>query len=469
MINKKTKVVCTLGPASSNKSTLEKMIKAGMNVARLNFSHGEYKDFERIIKTIRQISKKLGIPVAIMQDLQGPKIRTGRLPAKGVQLKQGSTIEITWEDIMGSSSLIPIPQKKLLQLLKKDDLIMLVDGMVQLKVLKPGSKRVKCSVEFGGEVQSRKGVNFPTLSPKISSITEKDKEDLAFGLKHDVDYVALSFVQNAKDIEQLRNLIRKHKGQAKILAKIEHHDAINNIDEIIRESDAVMVARGDLGVEISPEKVPEIQKKIILKANLQGIPVITATEILLSMVENSRPTRAEVSDAANAIYDHTDAVMLSNESAVGEYPVEATLTLSKIAAETENTLKSTEKFVPNKLFIEGQPISESLCYTGAEMAMKINAKYIVAITKSGFTAQQVAKHRVYIPIIAITDTEKVQRQLQMVWGVDKTFVKKNLNIFAPIRQVHKLLLEKGLVKKGDRVVIIANATSQEKLISTIAI
>lgn len=469
MINKKTKIVCTLGPASSKKSTIEKMVKAGMNVARLNFSHGEYKDFEKMIRAIRSVSRKLDTPVAILQDLQGPKIRTGKMPTDGVKLEKDMVVEITSEDVTGSKELIPIPQKKLLKDLKKDDNIMLSDGMIQFKVTNTGGQRIKCIVVNGGVLKSKKGVNFPTLSPKISSITEKDKRDLEFGLKHDVDYVALSFVQTAKDIEELRDLIRKHKGQAKILAKIEHHDAISHLDEIIHEVDAVMVARGDLGVEISPEKVPEIQKKIIHKANLQGIPVITATEILLSMVENSRPTRAEVSDAANAIYDHTDAVMLSNESAVGKYPIKATRTLSKIAVATENTLRNTEKFVPNKLFIEGQPISESLCYTGAEMAMKINAKYIVAITKSGFTAQQVAKHRVYVPIIAITDTEKVQRQLQMVWGVDKAFVKKNLNIFAPIKQVHKLLLDKGLVKEGDRVVIIANATSQEKLISTIAI
>jgi pyruvate kinase len=472
VIIKKTKVVCTIGPASQKVSTLEKMIKGGMNVARMNFSHGTYAEFKLIIGNIRKASKNLGIPVAIMQDLQGPKIRVGEMPEKGIMLKNGTVLTLTTRETTGKETnggiLIPVQYKNLPGDVKKRDRILLCDGMIELHVLAVRGKDISCKVITGGLLERHKGINVPTASISANPITAKDRADLVFGLANDVDYVALSFVKNAKNITDLRDLIRQRRGRAKIIAKIERHEAIRNMEEIILEADGVMVARGDMGVEIPPEKVPVIQKKLIGMANLHGKPVITATEMLQSMIENPRATRAEVSDVANAVIDHTDAIMLSNESAVGKFPVKACLTLSKVSASTEKELMKHYRMLPERLFKENQPVSYATCAAAAELAKDIGAKMIVALTASGFTAQHIAKHRIYIPIIAITDDEKVQRQLQLVWGVSKVLVRA-INFNDSSSQVRKILLQKNLVKTGDRVVIVTNASKGEKLISTIII
>ncbi len=466
MIAKKTKIVCTIGPASAQPTVLAKMVQAGMNVARLNFSHGTYKDFSKIITNIRKVSRRLKVPIAIMQDLQGPKIRVGEMPTEGVTLANNSSVILTTREVKGTAELIPVQYKHLPKDVKTNDKILMCDGMIELKVIKSKGTDIICKVGVGGLVQSHKGINVPTASISANPITEKDKKDLLFGLQHDVDYVALSFVKNAANITELRDLIRQKKGRAKIIAKIERHEAVTNLETIIHESDGVMVARGDLGTEISPEQVPLIQKRIIRLANLHGKPVITATEMLQSMIENPRATRAEVSDVANAIFDHTDAVMLSNESAVGKYPVKATETLSKVAASIEHEMKKHELFSPNLLFKDDLPISYATCYSAAELAKDIHAKLIIAVTHSGFTAQHIAKHRVYIPIIAITSDAKVEQQLQLVWGIKKVFVlpihKSNY-----MNQIRKLLLTKKLAKRKDKIVIVSNASKEEKLISTI--
>ena len=494
MIQKKTKVVATIGPASQDPATLEKMIKAGMNVARLNFSHGTYESFEQIIKTIRTVSNKLRIPVAIMQDLQGPKIRVGEMPKTGVTLKNGSQITLTTKDIVGTETLIPVQYKHLAKDVKPHDKILMCDGMLELSVIKVHGTDIDCKVVIGGLLESHKGINVPTASISANPITPKDLEDLKFGLSQDVDFVALSFEKSAVNIKELKDLIKKHWPHArtkhakahahhgihahdwgnpkgtypKIVAKIERHEAITNLESIIEATDVVMVARGDLGVEISPEQVPLFQKEIIHLANLHGKPVITATEMLLSMVNSPRASRAEISDAANAVFDHTDALMLSNESAVGKYPVKAVETLSKVAASIEHELKKHQHFLPNNLYKDNVPTSYATCAAAAELAKNMQVKLIVALTGSGFTAQHIAKHRIYIPIVAITEDPKVQKQLQMTWGLSRVFVRK-LDMRNYLTQVRQLLIDKKLVEKKDKVVIVTNASKEEKLISTITI
>lgn len=461
-----TKIVCTLGPASESEAMIEKMIKAGMNVARLNFSHGDYDEFAKLITRIRKISKKLGVAVAIMQDLQGPKIRVGEMPAAGIEIKKNQTIILTTANITGIENKIPVQYKDLPKDVHKNDRILIDDGLIELHVTKVTSREITCTVLNGGTVYKHKGINVPTASIRANPITPKDKQDLYFGLKNDVDYVAMSFVKSAKNIIELRELIRKKRGEAKIVAKIERHEAVKNLESIIIETDAVMVARGDLGVEVAAEEVPLIQKRMIHLANIHGKPVITATQMLQSMVENPRPTRAEMSDAANAVFDHTDALMLSNETAVGKFPIEAVQTLVKASTAVERFLKTHNEFQNNRLFLENVPVSYATCMNGTKLAIDIGAKLIVTMTNSGFTAQHVAKHRTYIPIIVITPNEKVRQQLALVWGINHSIVH---SINMTHNELRKLLLKQKLAKKGDKVVVISNAGSAEKVISSIKI
>ncbi len=444
------------------------MARAGMNVARLNFSHGNYEEFERLIHNIRAVSQKLHIPIAILQDLQGPKIRVGKMPEGGIFLKKNARIILTTRRIKGNAKYIPVQYKKLPDDVKKNNHILIEDGLIELRVKRVLKKDIFCQVIAGGLVQANKGINVPGASIQINPITQKDKKDLIFGIKNDVDYVALSFVKSAGNIIELRKLIRHHHGQARIIAKIEQREAIDNMESIITEADAVMVARGDLGVEIAAEQVPIEQKKIIYLANIHGKPVITATQILESMIENLRPTRAEISDAANAVFDHTDALMLSNETAIGKFPVTATLTLSKVAVAVEHELKKHTNYMANRLFPEKMPVAFGTCFDGIRLALDIGAKFIVAITYSGFTAQHTAKHRSYIPIIAITPDCKVRSQLALVWGIHHVFV-ETIDRKDHVAQTRRLLAKNKLVKKGDQIVIISNAGSEEKTISVMRI
>lgn len=489
MLHKKTKIVCTLGPASQDIATIEKMVRAGMNVARLNFSHGSYESFSRIIENIRKVEKKVGTEIAIMQDLQGPKIRVGEMPTEGINIKKGQIIVLTTAKIVGHlagyathngtnrkennhpsagkvAAIIPCQYQELPKDVKKNDQILIDDGLIEVTVIKVQKQEIFCRVANGGVVKSHKGINVPTASIKANPITDKDKADLKFGLAHNVDYVALSFVKSAENIKELRELIRLQKGRAKIIAKIERHEAVENLESIIFETDGVMVARGDLGSEIPAETVPLIQKRIIKLSNLHGKPVITATQILQSMVDNPRPTRAEISDAANAVFDHSDALMLSNESAVGKYPLQATATLSKVAASVEQYLKKHKEFLPNLLFHENLPVSYATCLNAAKLAVDINADLIIAITNSGFTAQHLAKHRIYIPIIALTEDPKVQRQLALVWGVRKTYIQP-ISKEIDVKMIRQFLKKNNLAKANDKIVIVSNASKDEKQILTI--
>lgn len=423
---------------------------------------------------IRTVEKKTGKPIAIMQDLQGPKIRVGAMPTEGILLKKGQKIILTTakingiEEKNGGKTQIPVQYKNLPYDVKKNDQILIDDGLIELKVLQVKKNEITCETIVGGLVKNHKGINVPTASISANPITKKDRDDLIFGLKHNVDYVALSFVKSAKNIEELRELIRNERGQAKIIAKIERHEAVENLESIIDEADGVMVARGDLGVEIPAEQVPLIQKRIIHRANLHGKPVITATQILQSMVDNPRATRAEISDAANAVFDHCDALMLSNESAVGKYPVEATQTLAKVAASVESELSKNKELLPNRLFKKTLPTAYATCVNAAELALDINAKLLVAVTISGFTAEHIAKHRIFIPMIAITEDLKVQHQLALVWGIQKTFL-HTVKIAESSKQIREFLLKHKLVKKNDRIVVVSNASKEEKIIMAIKI
>jgi len=353
---KKTKIICTIGPASQDKATIKHLIKAGMNGARLNFSHGTYEQFELIIKNLREVSESLKTPIAIIQDLQGPKIRIGKVPAEGIKVKKGEKIilstEITFAEEQKNTLYIPLQYKKLPKDINLDDPILIDDGKIELEAIKVNKNKteIECIVKNNGTLYSNKGLNAPKTNLSIEAMSKKDLKDLEFGLDQDVDYVALSFVRSAKDIEKLREKLKNAKRyQTKIIAKIERPEAMENLTAIIDAADAVMVARGDLGIEIPAELVPIAQKRIIREANRQGKPVITATHVLNSMVENPLPTRAEVSDAANAVFDSTDAIMLSNETAVGLYPVEACQTINDVASAIETEIKKhnlSERIVP---------------------------------------------------------------------------------------------------------------------------
>lgn len=458
-----TKIICTIGPASQNASVLKKMLLAGMDCVRLNFSHGTYRQFSSIIKNIRRLSKKLDRETAIIADLQGPKIRTGEIGQNGISVKKGQKILLSANR---EKNTIPIQYKALPKDVKRGDVILIDDGLIELKVLGVNKQKTQifCKAEISGIIKSHKGINVPSAEISANPLTNKDKRDLFFALSQDVDYVALSFVKDAEDISALRKLINNKKSNAKIIAKIERHEAIDNMENIIKTSDAVMVARGDLGVEMPAEYVPLYQKKIIHTSNTYGKPVIVATQMLDSMIENPRPTRAEISDAATAIFDHADAFMLSNETAVGTYPVEATTTLQKVASAVEQDIKKH----PHLLRLrrpQDMPLLDATCLNACELANDVNAKFIIAITKTGYTAREIAKYRPFIPVIAMTPDKKIQRQLALVWGITKSF--RFAACFRnPLPQIKKLLLAKKLAKKGDEIVICNAGQGKEKVIMT---
>lgn len=469
---KNTKIVCTLGPASSSPEILEAMVRAGMNVARLNFSHGKYEQFEEIIKNIRAISKKLDQPIAILQDLQGPKIRIAQAPEAGIAVEKDELITLTTNlknaDTGKKSPIIPIDYTQLHQEVKKGDMLLVDDGLIELAVEKVTGTEIACRCVNQGVIHSRKGVNVPTTTLSLPSMTEKDHQDLEFGLSQDVDFVALSFVQTAKDIYELRKIIKAKKSKARVMAKIETRQAVTNLEEIIKIADAIMIARGDLGIEIPAEQVPLVQKQAIHLCNEYGKPVITATHMLNSMVENPRATRAEISDAANAIFDNSDALMLSNETAVGKYPVQAVETLARVAVATEKNIQKHPHLFPQRKRNQELQISNATCMNAAQLAEDIKAHFIVAVSLTGFTAQHIAKHRIYRPLITITTTEKVKDQLALSWGCKQIFVER-INFKNIPAEVESLLKKEKIAKVGDEVVIVVNASKEQKLISTIVI
>jgi pyruvate kinase len=455
MSDRKTKIVCTIGPASRNKKTIRELVRAGMNMARINLSHGKIEEHARDINTIRQVSKELGIPVPILLDLQGPKIRVGDLENGSVILKKGKEFTITTRNIgKGRDNIVSTVYKNLHKDVKKGDSILLDDGIMKLKVKKIKGRDVVCQVIDGGVLKPHKGINLPGVDVSVSSMTKKDFEDLKFGIDKGVDYIGVSFVRRAKDIKEVKRVMSKKGKYVPIIAKLEKPEVLDDIDEILKEVDGVMVARGDLGVEMSLEMVPVAQKGIIQKANRARVPVIVATQMLESMTNSPRPTRAEVSDVANAIFDDTDAVMLSGETAVGKYPVETVKMMSSIATVAEKN--ASQSFIFRRRTEERGVLTQpdAVCNAAFVAAHEIKAKAIVTFTQSGYTALLMSKYRPNIPIIAYTPHEETRRRINLYWGVMPKIMRPIEGTDELIMELEKSLISDRIAKKGDTLLIL---------------
>ncbi len=451
---RKNKIVCTIGPASGSDQMIKKLALAGMNVARLNFSHGTYEQHATHIEAIRRVSSKLSLPLAILQDLPGPKIRTGELKEEAVWLKEGDDFTLTSKGIVGDEHVASVSLASLPNDVSPGNIIFLNDGAIKLEVASTTNSEIRCKVVVGGILTPKRGVNIPGVRLNVPSITDEDLSHLLFGLEHGVDFVALSFVREADDVRQVRQILQAKGAEVPLIAKIEKHEAVDNIDEIIAEADGIMVARGDLGVEIPLKRVPLVQKEIISKCNRVGKPVIVATQMLQSMIHSPFPTRAEVSDVANAILDGTDAIMLSGETAIGKYPKEATLMMRQIAIETEIALpyhrilsEKTETVIPQT--------DDAISYAACHIAEQLGAAGIIAYTTSGSTAQRVAKYRPKAPILAITPKDSVRRKLALYWGVHPYKVTEYASVEEMFEQGAQLAIRLGLAKRGDLVVVTA--------------
>lgn len=447
---RRVKIVATIGPSTSSKEGLEKAILSGMNVARLNFSHGAHETHAQVIDDIRDLSKKWNAPVSILQDLQGPKIRVGKFDGGFINLKEGETVKITTDDILGKPGLIPTDFKALPSTVEDGQKIMLDDGLIELKALSKTKNTIDCEVIYGGILKDRKGMNVPGASLPIDAMTEKDLKDLQFGLEKNVDYVALSFVRQGSDIQKLRDLVNAARPGTRIIAKIEMLEALSNLEEIIQLSDAVMVARGDLAIEVGQSQLPAIQKRIIGMCNSMNKPVITATQMLDSMVENPRPTRAEITDVANAVIDGSDALMLSAESASGKYPFKCIRTMHEIVTEVE---KSTELYWDISLDEHVLEVPDAIAASAALTALKVNAKALVCLTTTGKTATLIAGSRPRCPIVCITHQLDPLNRLELVWGIQTYKIAPYQTSEEALAQVEELLLKIGLVEKGDKVVV----------------
>lgn len=454
---RKTKIVCTIGPASESPETLEKLIEAGMNVARLNFSHGSHEEHEGRINTIREVAEKLGKPVGILLDTKGPEIRTHNMRNGELHLTVGQVIDISMTEVEGTEKCFSITYDRLIEDVDQNSIILLDDGLIELRVLAKDMEKglIHTIVENAGVLKNKKGVNVPGVSVQLPGITEKDAQDILFGIEQGVDFIAASFVRRASDVLEIRELLEQNGGShIQIIPKIENQEGVDNIDEIITVSDGLMVARGDLGVEIPAEEVPLVQKKLILKCNQVGKPVITATQMLDSMQRNPRPTRAEASDVANAIFDGTDAIMLSGETAAGLYPVESVQTMNKIALRTENSLdyrQIVSKRSREKEANMTEAISQAVAYT----SINLGVKAVLAPTESGNTAKMIAKYRPGVPIIAVTGSVNSAQMLTLVWGVQPVVCQRVTSTDEILELAVDESLKHGFVNHGDAVVITA--------------
>lgn len=453
---RKTKIICTVGPSSESEEILSKLIEAGMNASRHNFSHGDHEEHGRRIKSIQRLREKYNKPIAVMLDTKGPEIRTGKFENGAVELKEGDDFTvICGEEILGNNTACSVSYSDLYKDVKAGDSILIADGLVGLEVKSIEGNKIHCKVRNSGSLGNNKNVNVPGVVTQLPAVTEKDKQDLKFGIEMGIDLIAASFIRKAADVLAVRKVLEENgAGNILIFSKIENHEGVDNIDEIIKFSDGIMVARGDLGVEIPTEDVPVVQKMIIEKCNDAGKPVITATQMLDSMIKNPRPTRAEASDVANAIFDGTDAIMLSGETANGKYPVETVLTMSRIAERAEKALNYEEKLKKRRRnHIPNVPnaISLATCNT----AMDLKASAIITATQSGHTAKIVSHFRPECPIIAVTPYERIARKLALNWGVFPIVASKMESTDELIDKSVDIALETGYVKKGDVVVIAA--------------
>ncbi len=451
---RRTKIVCTLGPASSSPEVVQQLIEAGMNVARLNFSHGTQEDHARVIAHIREISERTRTPVAILQDLQGLKIRLGTFRGGRARLEAGGEFLISTRDIEGSASQASTTYDRLPGDVKPGDRVLVADGLIELKVLGADQDTVRCRVVVGGEVGDHKGINLPGVAISARTMTAKDQADLQFGIRQGVDYVAVSFVRGPADVLEVKELLDEAGASIPVIAKLEKPEAIQHLADILRVSDGVMVARGDLGVEMPLEDVPLIQKEIIRRARVHAIPVITATQMLESMIEHSRPTRAEVSDVANAIFDGTDAVMLSAETAVGMHPVEAVRVMARIAGQADRGLhKLAAGGAGGRASSFPEVISEAACRAAGE----IRARAIVAFTQSGSTARLLAKYRPEVPVLAFSPSESIRRRLCLYWGVVPKTIRPIQHTDELVEEIQATLLAEKAVHPNDALVIVAGA------------
>jgi len=454
----KTKIICTIGPAINSADMLVELSKAGMDVVRLNFSHGTYDEHLNNINNIKSASNILGTPIPILMDLCGPKLRVGVIE-DGTYLKEGDTIKITTENIIGNKNIISTNYENLTKDIKPGDMILIDDGLIKLKAIDVSDKIITCEVIYGGQLKSKKGINLPNVNLSIPSITEKDLKDIEFGLKNNVDFIALSFVRHHTDILKLKKIISDKGFTKPIIAKIEKPEAINDIDAIIQESDMVMVARGDLGVEMNTEEVPLLQKMIIEKCNYYAKPVITATQMLESMVNNPRPTRAEASDVANAVLDGTDAVMLSAETSVGLYPLNAVKIMDSIVRKIEGKRRPIKEFMieqDEKLNLIDR-ISKGACV----LANDIKATAILVITKTGRTARYLSRYRPNTPIIAFTDNLDVLKQMNLVWGVKAERIPGISDTDTTLNETKELAQKLGYIESGDTIVFVAGIPIKE--------
>lgn len=461
---RKTKIVATIGPASDNKETIARLVEAGLDVARLNLSHGDYEEHSKKIELIREVEDDTGKTIGIMLDTRGPEVRTGPLEdKKEIFLYAGEEITLTTDDVIGNKERISVSYKELTKDVKTGSRILIDDGLLELQVLEVKGNDIRCKVLNGGLLGSYKGVNIPGVSLNLPALTKKDKEFIHFGIKMGINFIAASFVRKAQDIIAIRAFL-DNEGAAGIyiIAKIENQEGVDHIDEILEVADGIMIARGDLGVEIPPEKVPVIQKKLIRKCNDAGKPVITATQMLNSMIGNPRPTRAEASDVANAILDGTDAIMLSGESAIGKYPVESVKTMDRTAREIEGSAfyRETMFSTSQKDRVKVSTITESISSATCKIAMEIGAKCIISATSSGSTARMVSKFRPNIPIIAVTHDKYVKHYLTVCWGIHPIqLAVRGHTTDELIKNSIRATRRYGLVKAGDRVVITAGTHS----------
>lgn len=452
---KKTKIICTLGPASSDPAVLERMINSGMNIARLNFSHGAYEEHARRIKLVRQVAAKVGKPVGILADLQGPKIRIGKLTVEPLILNEGDRIHLTIDREKGrTSGYVFVDYPTLIKDVTLGDKIFLADGMIELKITAIGETDLQCEVVGGGELTSKKGLTLPGVSVNLPALMEKDRSDLEFVIKEQVDLIALSFARKAEHILEIRQLVNDLGGDQLLIAKIENEEGLKNSEEIIQVADGIMVARGDLGVEIPPEEVPLVQKQLIEICNNAGKPVITATEMMESMIRNPRPTRAEITDVAHAIMDGTDAIMLSAETAVGKFPVAVVHIMSRVAERIEASLKY-EKILAKKRVGSFPSVADAISHATCQTAMDLKAAAIITSTQSGSTARMVSKYRSPAPIVAVTPSERIAQQLSISWGVNPVLAPPAQNIDEMFDLSIESAKKAGFVNVNDLIVLTA--------------
>ncbi|MBE6569562.1 MAG: pyruvate kinase [Ruminococcaceae bacterium] len=452
----KTKIVCTLGPASNSEDMIEKLIRAGMNVARLNFSHGTHEEHAEVIDRIKRARAKLQVPVAIMLDTKGPEIRLRKFAGNEVTIQTGASFTLTTEDIVGNAEIASITYPNLPKELKPGDAVLLDDGNISLSVAECTDTEIRCTVTYGGVIKSGKGVNIPNIHLDMVHLSDKDKADLIFGIEHDVDFIAASFMRNKMDVIGMRKFLDYNGGHSiKIISKIENLEGVDNFDEILNESDGIMVARGDMGVEVNFERLPGIQKRFIKACYQSGKMVITATQMLESMIEHSNPTRAEISDVANAVFDGTSAVMLSGETAVGKYPLRAVAAMAKIAEQAEQDAVLLNAYDNMSYKMDYDDITNAICDAACTTAKDSRARAIITMTASGRSARRMSKFRPTQPIVAATPVEKTYHQLALSWGVYPVLARLQESQEGLIRHAIDCAKQIDIVAEGDRVVVCA--------------